>query len=69
MQQIKRDEFASRYMRILTRTSSNHEFSRRFGEDPRVVLAENGLETPAQATLEVVRDEDRALSLGPQCEL
>jgi hypothetical protein len=64
MQQIKRDELASRYMRMLTSALSNHEFSRRF-EDPCVVLAENGLQLPAQATVDVVRDEDRAPSLGP----
>ena len=69
MQPIKSDEFASRYTRMLTRAWSNDEFSRRLEKDPRGVLAENGLEIPAHAVLEIVWEGDVSLGLGPQFDL
>lgn len=54
MHSIEPDEFANLYTRVLTRVWSSEEFCRRFHDDPRVVLAENGLEIPVDSVLEIV---------------
>lgn len=66
---IKPDEFADLYTRVLTRVWSNEEFCRRFQDDPRVVLAENGLEIPADSELEIIPGEAAFSDLALQLDL
>lgn len=69
MHSIKPDEFADLYTRVLTRVWSNEEFCRRFQDDPRVVLAENGLEIPADSVLEIIPGEIASSDLTLQLDL
>jgi hypothetical protein len=66
---IKPDEFADLYTRVLTRVWSSEEFCRRFQDDPRVVLAEIGLEIPADSVLEIIPGEVASSDLALQLDL
>jgi hypothetical protein len=64
-------EFIQAYTRLLTQVWSSEEFSRRLAEGPRSVLSECGLRVPAEAELEIVREDsaDAEADLALQVEL
>lgn len=55
MDTAEKARFINGYTRILTQAWSSAEFERRLVADPRAVLAENGLTTPAGAGVEIMR--------------
>jgi len=61
--------FISGYTKILTQAWSSDEFAARLVGDPVTVLAENGLEVPAGARVEIVRSRDAEPDLEAQIAL
>lgn len=61
--------FVNGYTRILTAAWSSEEFSRRLDTDPAAVLAENGLEVPSGARVDVIRARDGGPDLSAQIQL
>ncbi|WP_405088082.1 hypothetical protein [Microbispora sp. NBC_01389] len=52
----ERTEFVNAYTRILITAWSSEEFSAKLDSNPREALAEAGLEVPAGATIQLVRN-------------
>ncbi|MFG2480746.1 hypothetical protein [Streptomyces fagopyri] len=69
MQPQKTEEFINCYTRLLTQVWSSEEYSRRLDDDPGSVVAEAGLVTIPDATLEIVRDGIAESDLGLQIDL
>ncbi|NKE61451.1 hypothetical protein FXN61_33700 [Lentzea sp. PSKA42] len=61
--------FISAYTRVLSQAWSSDEFTERLAREPRVVLGENGLDTPADAEVEIIRSRDADPDLEAQITL
>ncbi|MET9588143.1 hypothetical protein ABZY10_34705 [Streptomyces sp. NPDC006539] len=66
---ISKPNFIVGYTRILTRAWSSEDFCKRLESDPQSVLSENGLETPENAFIEVVRSRDAEPDLNLQISM
>jgi hypothetical protein len=69
MDAVSKPAFVAGYTRILAQTWSSAEYSERLESDPRVVLAESGLATPADAQIEIIRSGDADPHLDVQIAL
>lgn len=65
----ERYAFIGAYTRILSQAWSSEEFTERMVREPRTVLAENGLDTPADAVIEIARSRDAGPDLEAQITL
>ncbi|MET9634293.1 hypothetical protein ABZX92_43250 [Lentzea sp. NPDC006480] len=61
--------FVAAYSRVLSHAWSSDEFTERLLDQPKQVLNENGLETPADAAVEIVRARDSDPDLATQIAL
>ncbi len=69
MEAGERAEFIGAYTRVLSQAWSSEEFGERMRREPRAVLSEHGLPTPADAEIEIVRARDAGPDLEAQITL
>lgn len=69
MEPRERSAFVSAYTKVLTAAWSDDAYVTRLEENPRTALAEQGLELPANATVQIIRNVGGDPDLDAQVDL